>query len=131
MAASAPFSYSATFQYPPDIGAANASIPVSMSGSFESKASFDYKLSGAGTKTVDFGTIVANGAKLISIEVDPDSSLAAQPVIININGSGTGGIEIAPGGFLTVGNPKPTASGILSMEIVHAADVCVRVRVLG
>ncbi len=132
MAATAPFTYQATLQYPPDIGAPNVEIPVAMADNFESKATFDYKLSGAGTQVVDFGTITPEGAKLVSIEVDADPSLAAQPIMVQINGGGVSGqIEIAPGGFMTIGSPKPTAAGVLSLDIVHTADVCVRVRVLG
>ena len=79
MAASAPYQYTATLQYPPDIGAPNVQIPITNNGTFESESTAVYKLTGAGTQVVDFGTITPNGAKLISIEVDPDSSPAAQP----------------------------------------------------
>jgi hypothetical protein len=127
----APFSYLAQIQFPPDVGAPNVQIPVSLSGQFESASTFVYKLTGVGSQAVDFGTIFPNGAKLISIEVDADPSPAAQPIVVTFNGSLTGGVEISPGGFMTVGSPKPTAAGVLSMLITHAADVCVRVRVLG
>lgn len=131
MAVTAPFTYQAQLQYPPDVGSPMSVIPVSMSGTFESEATFVYKLTGAGTQLVDFGTITPNGAKLISVEVDPDSSPAAQPVQIAFNGSITGTVEVSPGGFMTIGNPKPDLAGVLQMGIIYAATTCVRVRVLG
>jgi hypothetical protein len=132
MPAPTPFTYAASLSYAPDIGAANAIIPVNMAGTFSSKADFEYRLSGAGTQVVDFGTIAPNGAKLISIEVDPDTSPAVAALMVQVNGGGAGGqLEIAPGGFMTVGNPSPTALGILSLELVHTTNLGVRVRVLG
>lgn len=132
MGAPAPFTYNATLSYPPDVGAPNVAIPVNMQDSFENKATYDYKLTGAGTQVVDFGTLVLAGAKLISVEVDPDASPAAAALMVQFNGGGVGGqVEVAPGGFLSIGNPKPTALGVLSLELVHTTDLCVRVRVLG
>ena len=132
MATAAPFTYNATLSYPPDVGVEPCEIPIALSEYFNNAATFLYELAGAGTQAVDFGTITPLGAKLVSIEVDADPSPAAQPVLIQFNGGGAGGqVEIAPGGFMTIGSPEPTAAGILSMDIVHAADVTVRVRVLG
>lgn len=130
MASPAPFTYSATLAYPPDEGVSACEIPITLSAYFSNSASFLYELSGAGTQDVDFGSITPNGAKMVQIEVDADASPAAQPVQVTFNG-GTDQIEISPGGFLSYGSPSPTAAGILSMSIAHAADVTVRVRVLG
>lgn len=131
MAASAPFIYSAVLEYPPDVGAANARIPIGLSGQFASEASFVLNLVGAGTQVVDFGTITPDGAKLVSIEVDAAPSPAA-PVNVRFNaGDVTGQVEISPGGFLTIGSPLPTAAGLLALSLVHTTDLCVRVRILG
>ena len=132
MGAVAPFTYTGKLTYPPDIGAPNAEVSVNFAGNFENEAVFVYKLQGAGTRVVDFGTLVSAGAKLINLEVDPDASPAAAALMVQVNGGGAGGqVEVPPGGFLTIGNPKPTALGVLSLELVHTTDLCVRVRVLG
>jgi hypothetical protein len=103
-----------------------------MSDNFESNATFVYKLTGAGTQAVDLGTIAPEGCKLLSIEVDADPSPAAAAVMVQFNGGGAAGqVEIAPGGFLTLGSPKPTAAGITALSLVYTTDLCVRVRVLG
>lgn len=132
MSAPAPFTYQATLSYPPDVGAPNVAIPIAMSDTFESNAVFTYKLVGAGTQVVDLGTIAPEGCKLLSIEVDADVSPAAAAVMAQFNASGaTGQIELSPGGFLTIGSPKPTTLGVTALTLVHTTDVCVRVRILG
>lgn len=116
---SLPFTYAGTLSYPVDDGVAPTDIPVAFSGIFDSENKYTFKLTGSGTQAVDFGTIAVNGAKLIQVEVDPDPSPAAQPVFIQINGEADGQLELAPGSFLTYGNSKPTAAGILSLNIVY------------
>ena len=132
MSGPSPFSYNATLQYPPDVGAPTSSIPVAMAGNFESSASFVFKLEGAGEQVVDLGTIAPEGCKLLSIEVDADPSPAAAAVMVQFNGGGVPGqVELAPGGFMTVGSPIPTTAGITSLSLVHTTNLCVRVRILG
>ena len=132
MAVQAPFTYTATLSFPPDKDVANCAIPINYQSNFESSATFTYNLTGSSTRTVDFGTITPNGAKMVQIEVDTDTSPSAQPVMIQFNGGGTAGqVEVAQGGFISIGSPSPTAGGLLSMDLVHATDAVVRVRLLG
>lgn len=129
MAVTTPFVLSGSLSYPPDTGEASADRPFSLAGSFTQEAEFTYVFAGAGTQTVDFGSISV-GAKAILVEVDPDSSPAAAPVNITFNG-GTDTLELTPGGFFCLGSPSPTGSGITSMAVAYTSACCVRVRVLG
>ncbi len=130
--ATTPFIYSSKLDYPPDVGQPVASRAVNLQGNFDSANEFVFTLTGAGTQHVDFGTITPNGAKLIEVEVDPDPSPSAQPIMIQVNAGGTvGQVEVSPGGFWAVGNPKPTDAGVLELDIVYTTACKVRVRVLG
>ena len=133
MAATIPFTSTATLTYPPDDGVAAAARSNSVSGTYQHEAGGKFVLTGAGTQVVDFGSIVAVGAKAIFIEVEPVAAGGvAAPVNIQFNGVGaTGNIEIAQGGHIDMANPIPSAAGILSLSIVHTQDACVTVRILG
>lgn len=132
MAAQVPFTSSVTASFPTDAGKSPVDHDNTVAGTFESKVDLDLVLTGSGTQTVDFGSIATNGAKVVQIEVDPDSSPAAAPVNVQFNGAGApGNIEISPGGHMNITNPNPTAGGILSMDIVHTTNACVHVRILG
>jgi hypothetical protein len=109
-----PFSLAASLTYPPDDGQPAAIRDFSGSGNFDSKVEAELDLSGAGTQSVDMGT-VAN-AKVVLIEVAPDSTNLA-PVNVNING-GTDNVEISPGGSWLYHNPSPT-TGISAIDIVY------------
>jgi hypothetical protein len=127
-----PFTYHGTLSYPMDLGIEPTSIPVAFAGTFDSESKATLKLVGAGTQVVDFGTIDTNGAKVLQVEYDPDTSPAAQPIQLQFNGGGAAGqLELTPGGFLTFGSKNPTSAGILSLSVVHAANATVRVRILG
>lgn len=126
------FTFSGTLSYPPDVGVAPCEIPVVFAGQFESEAKFTLKLVGASTQSVDFGTITPNGAKALLIEYDADASPAVQPVNLQFNGGGAPGqLELTQGGFFVFGSSAPTTGGILSMDVVHAADAVLRVTLLG
>ncbi len=132
MSASTPYTISGALNYPPDAGAAAVDRTFGGSGNFESKTEATYVLTGAGTQSVDFGTITTNGAKAVLVELDADPSPSAAPVNVQFNGGGAPGqLEISPGGHFDYHNPVPTAGGVLSMDIVHTTNACVRVRVLG
>jgi len=125
---STPFTVSGSLSLPPDTGQPVAPIPFSLSGVFDSKECMELTLVGAGTQSVCFGTVIAPGAKLILIKVDADP--AAAPINVQINGSVTGQVEIAQGGFAVVGNPAPVA-GIVSLDVVYTTNNKVRIVVLG
>jgi len=74
------------------------------------------------------GTLPVAGAKMVLIKVDPGA--AVDPVVVRVNGSVTGGLELAAGGLLLVSNPAP-AAGITALSIVYATTCIVRVWVLG
>jgi len=129
---STPFTYNGTLSYPMDVGIEPTSIPVAFAGNFDSESKATLKLVGAGTQVIDFGTIASTGAKVLQVEYDPDASPAAQPIQLQFNGGGAPGqLELTPGGFLTFGSMAPTAAGILTLSVVHAANATVRVRILG
>ena len=133
MAAQTPFTSAVSLTYPPDDGAADVSRSNSVSGTYQHEAGGRFVLTGAGTQTVDFGSISTVGAKVIHIEVEPVAAGGtAAPVNIQFNGAGApGNIEISQGGHIEIANPVPSAGGILSMDIVHTQDACVTVRILG
>lgn len=129
MSSPIPFQFTGQLTYPPDDGEPNADNPFSLTSSFSSEAKFKYELTGAGSKTVDFGSIDTVGAKAILVELAAD---ATAPVMVQINSGGaTGQVEVSPGGFWALGTPTPTVNGVLSMELVHTAAATVRVRILG
>lgn len=129
MASPIPFELTGQLSFPPDDGEPNADHPFSLSDYYNHSAVFKYELSGSGTKSVDFGSIDTTGAKAIEIEVATD---ATAPVMVQINSGGVPGqIELSAGGIFAFGSPNPTASGILSMDLVHTQSATVRVRVLG
>ena len=129
MATPIPFQISGQLTFPPDDGEANCDHPFSLSSSFDSSAVFKYELTGAGTKSVDFGSIDTTGAKAILIEIATD---ATAPVMVQFNGGGAPGqVELSAGGILAIASPVPTVSGVLSMDLVYTAAATVRVRVLG
>jgi hypothetical protein len=128
---SAPYTISGTLTFPPDTGAANLPIAFSGSGQFTSRPADVLNLTGTGTEPLNLGTIPAAGAKAVLIEVDPDTNPPTKtPVIIKVNGSATGGIEIAPGGCALIHNPSPVA-GITALDAVYTSANVVRYWILG
>jgi hypothetical protein len=128
---SANFTYAGVLSYPMDQGISPCEIPINFAGTFEHEAKGTLKLVGSGTQSVDFGSLISDGAKVIQIEYDADVSPASQPVYLQFNGAGAPGqVELTSGSFFSYGNRAPSA-GILSMDIVHAADAVLRVRILG
>lgn len=126
-----PYTISATLSYPMDEGLAATEIPTNASGTASHEVKGTLVLVGAGTQSVDFGSIAVGGAKVVNVEVDPDPSQAASPVQVQFNGGGVPGqLEISPGGSLLYTSPNPSA-GILSMSIVHTNGATVRYRILG
>lgn len=128
---SVPYQVAGSLTFPPDTGAPNLVVQTSGSGQFASRQDGVLNLTGSGNKSVPFGTIPGTGAKGILIEVDPDPAPPARaPVIVKVNGSSTGGIEVAPGGSIVIHNPKPS-SGITQLDIAYTTDNVVRYWLLG
>lgn len=125
-----PFNVSAEFSVPPYTGTPECPVPLAANGTYESKGSGRLSLSGTGTAALNFGGLAAAGAKLVVVQVAPDASLAAQPVDVTFNGS-SDAVQLSPGGFLLVHNPKPTASGLLSGQVAHTANAIVWYWVFG
>lgn len=119
-----PFSIQGTLVYPPDSGQPAATRAFSNSGAFSSKQESDLVLTGSGTKVVSFGTVAA--AKGLLVELD---ATALAPVNLLINSSVTP-IELAPGGFLAISSPAPTA-GITALSVVYTLDATLSIRILG
>lgn len=127
-----PFTLQGFLRFPPDDGAADADRSFSYQGTFTHKVEYDLILTGAGTVALDFGTLVADGAKAIQIEVaEADAGDTKAPVNFQHNGAGApANIEVAQGGFLAYANPAPSA-GILSLSVVHTQNAKVKVWILG
>ena len=117
------FSFSGSLNYPPDTGQPSAARAFSQSGSFDSKVEKELVLTGAGTQTVDFGSVAK--AKAILVEVRADS---AAPVSLIFN-AGAEQIEVSPGGFVAISSPTPS-TGITGLDIVHTDDAKVDVYIL-
>jgi hypothetical protein len=125
---STPFTLDAKLLLPPDVGLPPDPIALSVASQFDSEADFVFKLTGTGTKAVNLGSIASPGIKGLFIKVDAGASV--QPILVKINGSSTGGIEISAGGGLGFASPNP-AAGITQLDITFASDVTVRVWALG
>lgn len=127
---STPYQVSASLLFSPDTGAPQISIPSGGSGQFTSRQDGILNLSTSGTASIPFGTLAAAGAKVLLIEVDPDTNPPSRnPIGVKINGS-TVAIEVAPGGTLLVHDPKPT-SGITAIDIAYTSDNIVRYWLMG
>lgn len=113
----------------PFLANASYSGPVSReivaTGSATSTSSASFALVGAGTKSIDFGTVVM--AKLLVVHVPREGNTA--PVVVRIDGALTGQ-EISPGGFISIASPNPTA-GITSADIDYTVDSLVHCDILG
>jgi hypothetical protein len=125
---STPFTLEATLLLPPDIGLPPDALKLSVASWFNSEADFVFQLTDAGTKSVDLGSIASPGIKGLLIKVDPSAS--ASPVIVKLNGSSTGGIEISPGGGFVFVSPSPVA-GITELAITYTTAITVRMWALG
>jgi hypothetical protein len=125
---STPFSISGSVNYPADASLPADAIALAASGAFDNEASAVLKFSAPGSHSVDLGTLPVAGAKMVLVKVDAGS--AVSPVLVGINGSNTGKVEVASGGFLLVSNPTPTA-GITQLDLTIGSACTVRVFVLG
>lgn len=126
--ATTPFTLSVGLGLPGDDGLPPDSISKNAALFFDSKEDAVLSLTGSGTHVFDMGTIPSVGAKGFLIALDPGS--AVQPILVKFNGSSTGGIELASGGFLACANPAP-AVGITAISITYASACKIRVWVLG
>jgi hypothetical protein len=125
---STPFTLEGKLLLPPDVGLPPDQLTLSLASQFDSEADFVFQFTGVGSKSIDLGSIASPGIKGLLIKVDPSAS--ASPVIVKVNGSATGGLEIAPGGGLLFGSPNPSA-GITQLDITYSTAVTVRVWALG
>ncbi len=126
--ASTPFTFDGKLTLPPDAGQPQTPLPFSGSAQFKSKAAVQLDLSGSGSQDVNFGTIPAAGAKAVLIEVEPSSTAA--PILVAVNGSASGKIEVSPGGFVAIFNPNPV-DGIVELTVEYTSENTVRIWLLG
>lgn len=125
--AAIPFTVELTVNLPSDDGQDLAPIQYSFSGSVNSAVEYKLDLVGSGTKTLDFGTAPAAGAKFILVKVELGQGVA--PVMVRPNG-GTVAEEVSAGGAKMLCSPSPVA-GITSMTLEYTTNASVRVWVLG
>jgi hypothetical protein len=123
-----PFSFTGTLQLAADQSLPQDPIPFNSSSQFVALQESVLNLVGTGSKSVDFGSIGAPGAKGVAIRYDSGQT-GAQPILATIN-AGSQALEVTPGGFLVWVNPTP-AAGATSLSIAFTASCQVRVWLLG
>lgn len=125
---STPFSVDGKLNLPGTPGLPADALPFALSNQYDSKAEYEYNLPGSsGTKSVDFGTMPTEGAKLVLVVYEPSTS--APPIELTVNG-GDEPIELTAGGFFALGSPSPQG-GVTSLSIAHTGAGRVRVWLLG
>jgi hypothetical protein len=127
--AATPFTARASLELPPDDGLPPATIPADILSTFETLADQLFKVTGAATQVVNLAALPAAGAKAVLIEVSPDTSPSAAPILVTLNG-GDEPVEVSRGGFIMLANPNPVA-GITAISFAHTTAARVRVRALG
>lgn len=121
--------FAGSFTTPPYTGQPECPVPINYTAQYTRKTVQRFEKTGSGTGAVDLSNLPTVGAKLIVVQVDPDSSSAALPIQVQINGS-TDDIEISVGGFLAYGSPKP-AVGITEVTFSYVSDVALWVWAFG
>ncbi len=127
---STPFSVEVKILAPPTAGQPDCAVPVAFSAAYEHRTCYRLEFTGSGTKSLDLGTLGPAGAKFLMITVDPDPSPSAQPVTVALDGC-VPAVEVSQGGFLALASPKPTAAGVLELDITHATSAKLNVWVFG
>jgi hypothetical protein len=112
---------------PPDEGLPPDDLPFIVAISAEQRTVQRLKLTGSGSKVVDFGTIGSAGAKLVVVSLE--TGVGVLPITCRFNGA-AGNMEVSPGGFFCVASPLPVA-GVFSMEIFHTANAAAKVWIFG
>lgn len=120
-----PFSLSVSLDLPPDVGGEATPVTFAYSGTASSVVRYKLELTGSGTKALDFGTIPAEGAKLVLMTVAEGDN----PVLVYVNGSATPE-EVTSDGVKVLLSPTPS-TGITSLSVEYSADASVSVWVLG
>ena len=123
-----PFAFAGSLQLAADQSLPQDPIPFNFSSQFVALQESLLNLVGAGTKVVDFGSVIAPGAKGLLVRYDGNQSGAAA-VLCTIN-AGTQPLELTPGGFLVLFNPNPVA-GVTALSIIYTAPCQLRLWVLG
>ncbi len=124
-----PFTITSDLRFPTDNGEPVASRPASGQGQFDAEVDHILNLTGSGTQAVPFTSFV-NGAKAISVEIDPSVDNPVTPINMRVNAS-TDNIQITPGGHWTYFNPVPASGGVTSLSFVYTTSCKIRVRALG
>lgn len=120
--ASVPFTFTGALNLPADDSLPADPIPFNLSAVFDQKANYELKLTGAGTKVVDLGTIDTPGVKYLAVKVDPGTGIL--PLTIQLNGVGS--IELSAGGFIILASPAPVA-GTTTLSITYTGPATVKV----
>jgi hypothetical protein len=118
-----------TLSVPPDEGLPPDEMPLVVTLTVDQRSIQKLKLTGSGSKVVDFGTIGGAGAKLIVVALD--AGVGVLPITCRFNGGGAvGSQEVSPGGYQVLASPGPV-SGNTSLEIFYTANANVRVWIFG
>lgn len=119
------YDISGNFKFPAYDGGELVPIPFAASGSYTAQDGGIFTLTGAGSLSVDLGTVAKVKALLIIV----GTGTGAAPVDIKLNGSATA-FPISPGGLMVLHSPSPV-SGITQLDIDYTSDITVQVVALG
>lgn len=123
-----PFSFDGTLTLPEGPNLPAEPLPFALASQYNSRVEYELDMpAAAGTISLDFGTMPAEGCKAILVTYEPLSSAA--PVQITFNDASVP-LELTQGGFLVFASPKPVA-GITSMTVAHTTAGKLRVWILG
>lgn len=133
----APFTIQGTLALPGAPGLPAEPLPFGVVSQYDSKSEFEYVFpdTPSGSKSVDFGTTAAEGAKLLLVvynyagDVSASVASSADPILLTLNGSADP-VEVSSGGFLALASPSPSV-GITSVSIAYTSAGKVRVWLLG
>jgi hypothetical protein len=115
-------------------GQSDVDLPLQLVATYTHKAAFRLEETGAGTKTLDLGSLGANsgpGAKFVLVYINPDTSSAAIPVLVGFDPVNSPNLEVSQGGWICVASPKPTTAGILTLKLAWTTGFKGYIWVLG
>ena len=116
-----------TVQFPPDEGQQPVPVPFGFTAQYSQVVDSRLVMTGSGTTSVPFGSIIAPGVKAFLLEYEADP--AAALILVKFNGFADG-IELKPGGLILYTDPAP-ATGITAITLTRTTDAVVRARLFG
>jgi hypothetical protein len=100
-------------------------LPLVLEGTYTPKQQTDLKFSGAGTKTVDLGSLGPSGEDIKLLLIYQRRKTGAQPITVTFNSAAAGALTIGSGGFLLWANDTAQSCPTVGIETTAAAEVVV------